>query len=71
VTHQVAAKLRAGDIDRNSAFHEAGFDRGYHFVLAEIVDDELHFQVISDDGRTVDGGTIRSRPTGDTASTSR
>lgn len=54
-----AAKLRRGDIDRDTDFHAAGFDQGYHFMLVEIVDDELHFQVITDQGRTVDAGMIQ------------
>lgn len=58
-TTGASAKLRPGDIDRGAAFHAAGFDTGYHFMLVEIVDDELHFQVISDTGLTVDSGTIR------------
>jgi predicted phosphodiesterase len=57
-----AAKLRRGDIDREADFHAAGFDQGYHFMLVEIVDDELYFQVITDDGRTVDAGMIQRRP---------
>jgi predicted phosphodiesterase len=70
ITTGAAGKLRAGDIDRRSAFHEAGFDEGYHFILAEIVDDTMYFQVISDQGRTVDAGTIRRRPERRTVSTS-
>jgi hypothetical protein len=62
ITSGAAGKLRAGDIDRGTRFHEAGFDEGYHFILAEIVDDRMHFQVISDEGRTVDAGTIQRRP---------
>lgn len=58
-----AAKLRQGDIDRSTDFHVAGFDDGYHFMLVEIDGDELHFQVISDEGRTVDAGMIRRRAT--------
>ena len=33
-----------------------GFDQGYAFILMEIVGDRLHFQTITDDGRTVDSG---------------
>ena len=56
-----AAKLRRGDIDRDADFHVAGFDQGYHFMLVEIVDDKLHFQVITEQGRTVDAGKIQRR----------
>lgn len=68
-----AAKLRRGDIDRDTDFHAAGFDEGYHFMLVEIVADELHFQVITDQGRTVDAGKIQRRqePRVTTATSSR
>lgn len=54
-----SAKLRPGDIDRKSAIHAAGFDKGHSFMLVEVVDDEMHFQAISDQGKTVDSGVIR------------
>jgi hypothetical protein len=57
-------------IDRRSAFHEAGFDEGYHFVLVEIVEDVMHFQAISDEGQTVDAGRIPRRAEERTASMS-
>ena len=41
---------------------------GYHFMLVEIAGDELHFQVISDTGRTVDSGVIRRPPDPESAS---
>jgi 3',5'-cyclic AMP phosphodiesterase CpdA len=56
-----AAKLRRGDA-RGAAFTEKEFDQGYHFMLIEIVDDTMHFQVISDLGQTVDSGVITRRP---------
>jgi len=62
-TTGAAAKLRRGDIDRSTHFHAAGYDQGYHFMLVEVVDDTLHFQAISDTGRTVDAGTIRRAST--------
>jgi predicted phosphodiesterase len=52
-----SAKLRRGDIAAGP-IHAKGFDQGYSFVLAEIVDDVLHFQVISDEGKTVDSGQL-------------
>lgn len=39
----------------------AGFDQGDSFMLVEIVDDEMYFQAISDQGKTVDSGVIRRR----------
>jgi hypothetical protein len=52
-----SAKLRRGDIAKGP-IHAKGFDQGYSFMLVEIIDDEMHFQVISDEGKTVDSGTL-------------
>jgi hypothetical protein len=52
-----AAKLRRGDV-RSSPITAKAFDTGYHFMLIEIDKDVMHFQVISDQGRTVDSGSI-------------
>ena len=53
-----SAKLRRGDINPTglTAF---GFDNGYSFMLAEIVGDEMYFQVVTEKGQTVDSGVIR------------
>ena len=53
-----AAKLRRGDIE-NSPLTAKGFDEGYHFMAVEIAGDEFHFQVVSDQGKTIDQGVIR------------
>ncbi len=53
-----SAKLRRGDIG-TSPLTAKGFDQGYHFMAIEIAGDEFHFQVVSDQGATVDSGTIR------------
>lgn len=53
-----AGSLRKGDI-RPDARMQAGFDRDFHFMLVEISGDELFFQAIDRQGRTVDSGTIR------------
>ena len=55
-----SAKLRQGNIAR-SDMTAKGFDRGYAFMLVEIVGDDLHFQTLSDDGKTVDSGVVRRR----------
>jgi hypothetical protein len=52
-----AAKLREGDVKR-SELTAKSFDTGYHFMLIEIAKNELHFQAISDEGKTVDSGTL-------------
>ena len=53
-----SAKLRKGDL-RKSPLTVYGNDSTYSFMLAEIVDDELYFQTISDKGVTLDAGSIR------------
>ena len=65
-----SAKLRKGDI-RRSELTAKGFDDGYTFMLAEIVDDVLHFQTISHKGQTIDSGTIRRREQDTTAARSQ
>jgi hypothetical protein len=53
-----AAKLREGNVRPNSPLTAKGFDTGYHFMLMELDKDALHFQVITDQGKTVDAGTL-------------
>jgi predicted phosphodiesterase len=55
-----AAKLRRGNIG-TSDLTAKGFDEGYTFMLMEIVGDELYFQAIDENGKTVDSGMIRRR----------
>jgi DNA repair exonuclease SbcCD nuclease subunit len=55
-----AAKLRKGNIGA-SDLTAKGFDQGYAFLLMEIAGDDLHFQAITDGGRTVDSGHIQRR----------
>jgi hypothetical protein len=52
-----AAKLREGDVGRTE-LTEKKFDSGYHFMLLEIVKDTLNFQVITEQGKTVDSGAL-------------
>jgi len=52
-----AAKLREGDVERSELTAKA-FDTGYHFMLVEFGKDTLHFQVISDQAKTVDSGSL-------------
>ena len=56
-----SAKLRKGDIERTSLTAK-GFDTGYSFMVVEIAGDEMHFQVVSDQGKTVDAGVVQRRP---------
>jgi len=51
-------KLRAGDVKDNSPLTEKFFDRDMSFMLVEVVDNQLHFQVLSRTGETVDAGVL-------------
>jgi DNA repair exonuclease SbcCD nuclease subunit len=55
-----SAKLRRGNIGQ-SAMTAKGFDEGFTFMIVEIIGDELHFQTISDQGKTIDSGVIPRR----------
>jgi predicted phosphodiesterase len=57
-----SAKLRSGDIGTTGLMAK-GFDTGYSFMAVEIAGDEFHFQTVSDQGKTVDSGTIKRRVT--------
>jgi len=62
ITHFVAgsaAKLRRGNIG-TSDITAKGFDQGYAFVLMEIDGKTLHFLTISEQGKTIDEGTIQA-----------
>jgi 3',5'-cyclic AMP phosphodiesterase CpdA len=52
-----AGALRLDDI-RPSPLTAAGFDDDCHFLMMEIAGNELHFQSVARDGRTVDAGVI-------------
>lgn len=57
-----AGKLRAGNI-RRGPFFAAGFDTDLSFMLFELSDDQLHYQVVSRLAKTVDQGVVaRRRP---------
>lgn len=50
-------QLRTGDI-KVSELTEKGFDKDMHFMLFEVVDDKMYFQVISRTGETIDSGIL-------------
>ncbi len=52
-----AGSLRRGDI-RPTELTARGFDDDYSFMLMEAAGDELHFQVISRAGETIDAGVV-------------
>ena len=54
-----AGKLRRGDV--GGTYTEKSFDEGFHFMLFEIDGDQMHFQTITDQNKTVDSGVIRRR----------
>jgi predicted phosphodiesterase len=63
IQHFVAgasAKLRRGNL-RRSDFTARGYDQGYSFMLVEIAGDDMHFQTIDGQGRTVDAGVVPRR----------
>jgi len=51
-------KLRQGDVKEGSPLTEKAYDRDMSFMLLEINDKQLYFQVISRTGETVDAGVI-------------
>jgi predicted phosphodiesterase len=61
-----SAKLRKGNIGGGDLTAK-GFDQGYTFMLVEIDGDQMHFQTIDENGRTIDSGTIK-RNVGQTTS---
>jgi predicted phosphodiesterase len=52
-----SAKLRRGNLGPSNLTAK-GFDQGYSFMLIEIDGDQMHFQTIDENGRTVDSGVI-------------
>ena len=54
-------KLRPGDVKKGSPLTEKAFDQDLSFMLLEVVGDQLHFQVISRDGKTVDSGVLMNQ----------
>lgn len=56
-TSGAAGKLRRGNI-RRGPLTAAGYDQDLSFILMEIDEDQLHFQVIARGGTTVDSGVI-------------
>ncbi|HEX6324532.1 MAG TPA: metallophosphoesterase [Vicinamibacterales bacterium] len=54
-------KLRDGNIDRRSGITAKGFDTDLTFMAAEIVDDQMYFNVISRTGQLIDSGIVTRR----------
>ena len=51
-------KLREGDVKHGSPLTENAFDTDLSFMLFEVAGDEMHFQVVSRQGETVDSGVV-------------
>ena len=56
-----AGKIRKGDLKDRSPLTAAGFDSDLSFMLIEFTGGEMHFQVISRAGLTVDSGVVLQR----------
>jgi 3',5'-cyclic AMP phosphodiesterase CpdA len=53
-----SAKLREGNIVSASTLNAKGFDEGYTFMLVEISGDDLFYQTITEQGKTIDSGSV-------------
>ena len=51
-------KLRPGDVQKGSPLTEKAYDQDMSFMLLEVSSDQIHFQVVSRTGETVDSGVI-------------
>ena len=51
-------KLRKGDVKKGSPLTGKAFDSDMSFMLLEIDDNQMHYQVVSRTGQTVDSGII-------------
>jgi len=54
-------QLRTGDIEKQSPLTEKSFDQDMHFMLFEVVGDQLYFQAISRTGGTIDSGVLMNQ----------
>jgi hypothetical protein len=51
-------KLREGDVRESSPLTAKAYDADMSFMIVEIVKDQMHFQVLSRTGETVDSGVL-------------
>jgi len=54
-------KLRKGDVKKGSSLTDKAFDSDMSFMLLEIDDNQMHYQVVSRTGETVDSGIIANQ----------
>ena len=60
-----AGSLREGDAARSPVIAR-GYDKDYHFMLAEISDEGFFFQAVNRLGVTIDAGSLKRQPTAGT-----
>lgn len=56
-----SGQLRKGNITPDSTYDAKGFDTGHSFMLVEFDNDVMYFQAFSEDGTTVDRGSVERR----------
>lgn len=54
-------KLREGNVRANTGLTAKAFDTDMHFMITEVVGDQLYFQAISRTGETVDSGVLANQ----------
>ena len=63
-------KLRKGDVKKSSPLTAKAFDRDMSFILIEVDGEQMHFQVVSRTGETVDSGIVLHQRKGNGMTTS-
>jgi predicted phosphodiesterase len=61
ITQGASAKLRSGNIRRNSPMTASGFDTDRSFTLIEVVDDHMFVETVSRRGEIVDSAIVPRR----------
>jgi hypothetical protein len=57
-------KLRRGDVKKGSPLTDKAFDSDMSFMLIEVNGNQMHYQVVSRTGKTVDSGIIANQRNG-------
>ena len=63
-TSGAGAKLRKGDLRRNSPFLEFGVDEVRSFMLFSVTNERIHFWAIDIEGNVIDSGEITKQQRG-------
>ncbi len=56
-----SGQLRKGNINRDPRYEAKGFDTAHSFMLVEFDGDTMYFEALSEDGTTVDQGSVTRR----------